>query len=54
MKVFNSNFLSAMYGFRDNEILLPTGYDVIVSPPPLGAARTHFFMTDSERATMTS
>jgi len=29
-----------MHGFRDNEVLLPTGYDVIVSPPPGAAART--------------
>jgi len=28
--VINSNFLFAMHGFRDNEVLLPTGYDVIV------------------------
>jgi len=25
-----------MHGFRDNDIVLPTGYDFIVSPP-LGA-----------------
>jgi len=37
---FHPNFLSAMHGFRDNEVLLPTGYDVIVSPPATGAART--------------
>jgi len=30
----HSNFLVTMHGFRDNELLLPTGYDVIVSPPP--------------------
>jgi len=29
-----------MHGLRDNEVLLLTGYDVIVSPPPGGAART--------------
>jgi len=29
-----------MHGFQDNEVLLPTGYDVIVSPPPGGAALT--------------
>jgi len=44
----HSNFLAARYGFPDNEVVWPTGYDVIVSP------RTHFFMSDSERATMTS
>jgi len=53
MKVIHSNFfLSAMPGFRDNNVLLPTGHDVIVSPPP-GALQV-IFMTDSERATMTS
>jgi len=26
-----------MIGFRDNEVLWPTGYDVIVSPPSVGA-----------------
>jgi len=39
-----------IFVFRDNEVLLPNGNDVIVSPPSGGAART-FFMTDSERAT---
>jgi len=34
MKVIHSNFLSAIHGFWDNDVLLPTGYDVIVSPPP--------------------
>jgi len=33
--------LSAMHGFRNNEVLFPTGHDVIVSPPPVGAARTY-------------
>jgi len=28
--VFNINFLSGMHGFRDNEVLLQGGYDVIV------------------------
>jgi len=28
-----------MHGFQDNEVVLPTGYDVIVRPPPGGAAR---------------
>jgi len=51
--VIHSNFLYAMNGFWDNEVLLPTIHDVIVSPLPGGAARD-FFMTDSERATMTS
>jgi len=30
--VLHSNFLSGMHGFRDNVVLLPTGYDVIISP----------------------
>jgi len=34
-----------MHGFRDNEVLLQAGYDVIVISPPGGAAR------NSERAT---
>jgi len=33
MIVIHSNFLSAMHGFRDNDVLLPTEYDVIVIPP---------------------
>jgi len=40
LTAFHSNFLSGMHGFRDNEVLLPTGYDVYVSPRPGGAART--------------
>jgi len=35
---FHSNFLSAMNGFRDNEVLLPTGYDAIVISPPGSAS----------------
>jgi len=38
-----------MHGFRDNEILLQTGYVVIVIYPPGGAAR-NFLMADSEKA----
>jgi len=38
MTVINSNFLSAVHAFRDNEVLL-TGYDINVSPPPGGALR---------------
>jgi len=30
-----------MHGFRDNEVLLPTGYDVIVISPP-GVALCYF------------
>jgi len=33
--------LSGMHGFRDNEVLLPTGNDVIVITP-LGAFHTGF------------
>jgi len=36
---FHSNFLSGMYGFRDNEVLLQAGYDVIVIFPPRRALR---------------
>jgi len=39
--VFHSNFLSSMHGFRDNEFLLPTGYDVIVISP-LGGVLADF------------
>jgi len=38
--VIHSNFLSAVHGSRDNEVLLQAGYDIIVSPSPGGAART--------------
>jgi len=31
--VFHGHFLSRMHGFRDNEVLLPTGNDVIVISP---------------------
>jgi len=40
MKVFISNCSSVMHGYQDNEVLLPTGYDVIVSPPSGSASRT--------------
>jgi len=39
--VFHINFLSGVHGFRDNEVLLPTGYDVIVISP-LGEFHTLF------------
>jgi len=45
-----SNVLSGMHGFRDNEIWLQAGYDVIVISPPGGTAR-NFLIADSERAT---
>jgi len=39
-----------MHGFRENEVLLRAGYDVIVISPPTGIARI-FLIADSERAT---
>jgi len=51
MIVIHRNFLSALHGFRDNDVLLPTGYDVMVSPLP-GGPSGDFFRTDSERASM--
>jgi len=36
--VFHSNFLYVMHGFRDNEVLLQAGYDVIVISPLGGAS----------------
>jgi len=41
MIVIHSNFLSAMDGFRDNEVLLQAGFDVIVIFRP-----GRFFMMD--------
>jgi len=38
---FHSNFLSGMHGFRDNDVLLPTGYDVIALFP-LGSVSHRF------------
>jgi len=35
----HSDFLSAMHVFRDNEVLMQAGYDVIVISPPGGASR---------------
>jgi len=35
---FHSNFLSGMHGFRDNEVLLPTRYDIIMISPFGGAS----------------
>jgi len=42
MIVISSNFLAAMHGFRDNEVLLSTRYDVIVNYPP-GCASSDFW-----------
>jgi len=39
-----------MLGFRDKEVFLQPGYDVIVISPPKGAAR-HFLIVEFERAT---
>jgi len=36
-----SDFLSGMHGFRDNEVLLHAGYDVVVISPP-GVASRYF------------
>jgi len=36
--VFHGNFLYAMHGFQDNEVLLQAGYDVIVISPLGGAS----------------
>jgi len=36
--VFHSDFLSGMHGFRDNEVLLQAGYDVIVISPLAGVS----------------
>jgi len=41
MMVIHSNFLSAMYGFRDNDVLLPTGHDVNVSLPVFRQGALH-------------
>jgi len=42
-----------MHGFRDNEVLLQGGYDVIVISPLRGAS-SKFSWRDSERANVTS
>jgi len=42
MTVIHNFFSATMRGFRDNEVLLPTGYDVIVSPLPGVAVRARF------------
>jgi len=36
--VFHVNFLSGMHGFRDNEVLLEGGYNVIVISSLEGAS----------------
>jgi len=49
---FHSNFLTGMHGFGDNEVLLPTGNDVIVISPLGGVSQV--LLTESERATLVS
>jgi len=39
MRVILSNFLAAMHGIRDDEVLLQAEYDVIVITTPEGASR---------------
>jgi len=46
---FHSNFLSGLYGFRDNEVLLQAGYDVIAISPPGGAPRDFLWRILKER-----
>jgi len=41
--VFHSNFLSGMHAYRDNEVLLQGGYDVIVISTPWGDASDEFW-----------
>jgi len=50
---FHGKFSYRKHGFRDNDVSLPTGHDVIVISPLRGASGD-LFMTDSDRATMTS
>jgi len=50
LKAFDSKFLHGMHGFRDNEVLLQAGYDVIMISPPGSVAR-NFLIADSERTT---
>jgi len=51
--VFHSNFFSGLHCFRNYEILLQAGYEV-VAIYPIGGASGDFFMTDYEGATMSS
>jgi len=46
---FHSNFLSGMHGFRYNEVLLPTGYDVIVISPLSGVSHRFCWRKLKER-----
>jgi len=47
--VLHSNFLSAMHGFRVNDVLLQAGYVVIVISPPGGAPRDFSWRILKER-----
>jgi len=51
--VFHSNFLSGMHSFRYNEVLLPNGYGVIVSPLPGVVARIFSWRILKERPWLT-
>jgi len=46
---FHSNFLSAIHGFRDNEVLLQAGFDVIMISPPGGDLRNFSWRILKER-----
>jgi len=50
MIMIKVTFLSGMPGFRDNEVLLQAGNDVIVISPS-GRAEPNFLIADFERAT---
>jgi len=51
---FHSNFIFGMHGFRDNEVVLQAGYDLIAISPLGGVSHTQILMTESERATHVS
>jgi len=43
--MIHSNFLASMHGFQDNEVVLPTGYDMTSSSDLRQGRFTWFFMT---------
>jgi len=47
--VFHINFFSGMHGFRDNEVLLQGGYDVITISPLEGASGDFLWRILKER-----
>jgi len=47
--IIHSNCLSVMHGFRDNEVLLQAGYDVIVISSPMVASRYFTYRLLKER-----